>query len=101
MKIVYNRLLPFKGYRAMAFFGIILARKECRPLSVTDIRHEWIHKAQAKDCGGWLWFYLRYIGYWIRTGYRSNPFEREAFANDDIAGYLERRPANAWKQYLE
>lgn len=27
MKVVYNNLIPFKGYKAINLFGIIFARK--------------------------------------------------------------------------
>lgn len=28
MNVIYNNILPFKGFQAMNLFGIILARKE-------------------------------------------------------------------------
>ncbi len=100
MKIVYNRLLPFRGYAAMAFFGVILARRECRPLSASTVRHEDIHMAQAADCRGWILFYLRYLWYWLRYGYRRNPFEREAYENEQNADYLKNRKLCGWADYL-
>lgn len=97
MKIVYNKFLPLPGFVAMAFFGVILARSECRPLSSGTIRHEAIHQAQARDCHGWILFYLRYLAYWLRYGYRCNPFEREAYENERDADYLKNRPARNWR----
>ena len=99
MKICYNRLLPVKGFSAMALFGVIFARRECRPLSKSTIRHEEIHKAQAKECGGWLLFYLKYLYWWVRRGYRNIPFEKEAYANERDEAYLDKREPFAWKGY--
>lgn len=45
MKIVYNRIMPFRGYSAMMFFGVIFARKKYKPLPSRTVRHEAIHKA--------------------------------------------------------
>jgi hypothetical protein len=99
MKIIYNVFLPVKGFSAMAFFGIILARKEYKPLSERTILHEQIHEAQAKECGGWFLFYLKYLWFWIQKGYRYNPFEFEAYVNDSVSNYLETREKNEWKHY--
>lgn len=33
MKIIYNDIIPFKGYKAINLFGIVFARKSGRPLS--------------------------------------------------------------------
>ena len=46
MKIVYNYIIPFKGYKAMCVFPFIFVRKDARNLTVTDINHEKIHGAQ-------------------------------------------------------
>lgn len=99
MKVIYNRLLPVKGFSAMMFFGVILARKGKQPLQDYDINHEEIHKAQSKDCGGYLPYYLKYFGYWLKYGYYNNPFEREAYCFQKNINYLEMRTKNVWKNY--
>jgi hypothetical protein len=99
MKIIYNNLLPVRGFTAMAFFGVILARKSAKPLSARTINHEAIHAAQAKECGGWWRFYLRYLALWVRYGYRNNPFEVEAIIRDADMSYLARRTPFKWKEY--
>ena len=99
MKIIYNRFIPFKGFTAMAVFGRIYARKEFNPLSERTVRHEKIHAAQAKDMGGWIWFYIAYFLYWIEYGYRNSPFEKEAYGNDFKSDYLMKREKFAWKKY--
>ena len=89
------------GYIAMAFFGIILARKEHAPLSASTVRHETIHERQAKECGGWFRFYARYLMYWVRYGYINNPFEKEAYSNQFDSEYLASRPSFNWRNYLK
>lgn len=49
MKIVYNNVIPFKGFAAINLFGIVFARKECRPLSKEAMNHEAIHTEQMKE----------------------------------------------------
>jgi len=96
----YNKFIPLKGFSAINLFGTIYARSECKPLPERTINHENIHTAQAKDCGSWLMFYFVYLDYWIRFGYRNNPFEREAYDNDFKPRYLSQRGKFAWKKYL-
>ena len=42
--IIKNNIIPFRGYKAMNFFGIIFLRKPYS-LSEIDINHEAIHTA--------------------------------------------------------
>jgi hypothetical protein len=99
MKIIYNKIIPFKGFSAMMLFGVIFARKEYNPLPYLTINHEEIHRAQARDCGGYVWFYLRYARQWMRYGYRNCPFEREAYAHEHKLEYLKYRLKGAWRAY--
>ena len=39
MKVVYNNLIPFKGYKAINLFGIVFARKGA-VLTDKDLNHE-------------------------------------------------------------
>lgn len=34
MKIIYNDIIPFKGYKAINLFGIVFARKSARPCRI-------------------------------------------------------------------
>ena len=59
MKVVYNNLIPFKGYKAINLFGIVFARKGA-VLTGKDLNHEAIHTSQMKEmlylfsmCGMW------------------------------------------------
>jgi len=102
MKITYQNLLPPRGFIAIMLFGRIFARKKFKPLSERTINHEKIHVAQAKECGGWLLFYIRYLYQWGRVGFKYDmiPFEREAADNDHDFMYLEYRLPFRWRKYL-
>ena len=64
MKVIYNRLLPVRGFTAINLFGIVFARRECRPLSEVTLRHEAIHTRQMRETG-YVGFYLIYIAEWL------------------------------------
>jgi hypothetical protein len=101
MGIIYNNIIPFGRFAAMMFFGVIFARKRVKPLSLRTINHEEIHNAQAKECGGYFFFYPIYIRLWIKYGYRNCPFESEAYDNDRNLDYLKSRKPFEWKRYLK
>jgi hypothetical protein len=101
MKTIYTKHFPFKGYRAIMLFGVIFARKEYKPLPEYVINHEKIHREQARDCGGYVWFYIRYIYWRIKYGYRNNPFELEAYRFESNLDYIEKyREKNNWKWFI-
>jgi hypothetical protein len=81
-------------------FGVIFARKSAKPLSSRTINHESIHDTQAKECGGYVIFYLKYLAQCMRYGYRNSPFEREAYDNQQNIDYLKSRHAFEWRKYL-
>ena len=58
MKIIYNKIIPFKGYLAINLFGIIFVRKEYKNyINKTIINHEQIHTEQMKELG-YIFFYI-------------------------------------------
>jgi len=93
MKIIINKIIPFKGFLAINLFGILFARKK---LSEIDTNHEKIHTEQMKELL-YIPFYIIYIiEYTIRWFipffkmslpdshkiYRSISFEQEAYKNE-------------------
>lgn len=62
--IIYNKLIPFKGFKAIAIFPFIFARKEHKPLPERAIRHESIHLMQQMELLSLL-FFLWYGVEWI------------------------------------
>jgi hypothetical protein len=114
MKIIYNHFLPIPGFEAMMLFGVIFARKKYRPISEATIRHEMFHELQVRQdyqtskiddrippsIWAWIKFYAVYLSQWVRYGYRSIPFEQEAYMHCNDDEYIRTREKKAWKKYL-
>jgi cytochrome c biogenesis protein ResB len=129
MKIIKNRLIPFKGFGAMNILGLVFTRKNAEEISITTKRHEQIHTMQQYEilgasalislvlCNIWAsWWYLLvtialpialYVLVWLielalppyDSAYKDSLFEREAFANQHDHDYLVTRPLFAWVKY--
>ena len=106
MKIIHNKWIPFKGFKAINLFGVCFVR-EGMTMTPQDINHEKIHTAQMKE----LWyvgFYLLYFMEWLlrlfvapSTAYRGISCEREAYDNQYDYKYLSKRKRYAWIEYLK
>lgn len=48
MKIVYNKWIPFKGFKCINLFGVLFVRDRLT-MSRMDLNHEAIHTAQMKE----------------------------------------------------
>jgi hypothetical protein len=109
MKIIYNSILPIKGYTAINLFSLVFVRKEYNPISNRIKNHEAIHTAQGKELL-WIFFYLLYVTEWLirliqyrdrKLAYRNISFEREAYANDRNFDYLKNRKCySSFKKYI-
>ena len=109
MKVWYNCFIPFGRFVAMAFCGLIAARKKYEPLSWVTRHHEEIHKTQAlqdfkkegekTNWRAWVRFYWHYLGQWLRYGYRNAPFEREAKVYAAYPEYIQNREPRAWEKF--
>lgn len=108
MKIIYNNIIPFKGFAAINIFGIIFARKECEPLTQRETNHEAIHTAQMRELG-YIGFYIIYLLEWLfrlikqswtgQKAYRNISFEKEAYKKQDRKTYLSyRKPFAQWRE---
>ena len=58
MKVIYNKFIPFKGYKAMNLFGIVFVRKGAK-FDTYDYNHEHIHLKQMQEML-WIFYYLWY-----------------------------------------
>lgn len=107
-----------KGYRALTFFGTIVAASAGDVAAMSCVgsnmkRHEMIHLRQAQSTGdSWLLFYLHYGWYYLlalpqnrymkNAAYLLNPFELEAYENEHDPFYLEQcreKGATRWREY--
>lgn len=103
MKIVYNNLIPLKGFAAINLFGILFVRGV--KVSEEMINHEAIHTAQMKEML-YVFFYLWYVVEWIvrlflkGNAYRNISFEREAYINEKNKNYLTERKMYNWINFI-
>jgi len=105
MKIIYNNIIPFKGYCAMNICGLLFVRKNCQ-VSELMLRHETIHSEQIKEMGV-IFFYIWYVLEWLIrlfingfNAYYMISFEQEAYDNQKNENYLSNRKHYAWFKYL-
>lgn len=98
MKVIYNRLIPFRGFKCINLFGILFVRKGCS-MTPTDFNHEAIHTAQMKELA-YLPFYIAYLVEWLwhlsktrnaKRAYYMVSHEREAYAHQNEPNYLSTR----------
>lgn len=99
MKVIYNKIIPFKGYKAINLFSILFVRNG-EYMSDKDFNHEAIHSAQMKELL-WLPFYIIYGIEWLirwcmykfdaGKAYDNISFEREAYFFQGDFDYLNRR----------
>ena len=103
MKIVYNNIIPFKGFKAVNILGVMFARRGARVSDVL-VNHERIHTAQMREML-YLPFYVWYLLEWIlklvwyrnqNKAYRSISLEREAYGNERDGSYLRKRRHFCW-----
>lgn len=106
MKIVYNNILPVKGFTAMNLFGVVFARNEYRPLNRRIQNHEAIHTAQMKEMM-YILFYIWYLVEWLiklfrygRKAYENISFERESYTYQYDYSYLKKRKKYHWIKRL-
>lgn len=104
MKIIRNRFIPFKGFEAMNFMGILFCRSTST-LTPELLLHEQIHTHQMREMlfiGFYLWYVLEWFVRLFKPGnaYLNISFEREAYAHMNEADYLQRRKPFSWWRYL-
>lgn len=104
MKVIYNNLIPLRGFMAINLFGVIFVRRGYT-LDRTVINHESIHTAQMREML-YVFFYLWYVAEWLLrllgngNAYENISFEREAYSNQADKDYLKCRKHYAWWRYL-
>lgn len=112
-KIFVNKVIPFSGYIAMAFFNMIFWRQDYE-YYLTDgrrksyvervVNHEGIHTCQMRDFCNWLplggiIFYIMYVLEWVlrlfvngpKNAYSMISFEQEAKLNEKNMEYQSQR----------
>jgi hypothetical protein len=108
MKIIYNNIIPPRGYKAITILNVVFVRKGL-VMCDKDINHENIHWEQEKELLI-VGFYLLYVIEFIvrlmmirswHKAYRSISFERECYANERNLSYIENRKHYSWIKYIK
>jgi hypothetical protein len=99
-----SKIAPIDVY-AFSFAVFVVCRGE---MSQKTKNHETIHYYQQREMlfvFQWLLYGFFYLAGLIRYGdgakaYRENPFEREAYDNDQNLDYLKTRKHYSWIPYI-
>ncbi|WP_455670220.1 hypothetical protein [Phocaeicola faecalis] len=98
MKVIYNRFIPFNGFKSINLFGVLFVR-DGYTMKDADFNHEAIHTAQMKEML-YVFFYIAYLLEWFyhlirlrkwMEAYHSISLEKEAYGNQYDYGYLKHR----------
>ena len=109
MKIIYNNIIPFKGFAMINICGVLFVRNIYkRILTDRHYNHEKIHTYQMKELL-YIFFYLIYLFEYIynfikykfnyKQAYRNISFEKEAYINEKNLEYTTNRKLfNMWRK---
>ena len=80
VKLMGMNHFPFKGYAYIMWCGKMIYRNDrydtrrkewiTKKYNVSK-NHETIHLMQAKMCGSWAKYYLRYLWEWLKPGFMA------------------------------
>lgn len=107
LSIIYNDIIPFKGFTALLLGKWLFVRNEERIGNVT-LNHEGIHFEQQKEML-FVFFYLWYVVEWLirlaltfnnKKAYNGVSFEREAYAHEYDKNYLNERKRYTWMKFV-
>lgn len=104
MKVIYNNLIPFRGFIAINLFGLVFVRNEYKgKIEMYDtLNHEAIHTAQMREMlyvGFYVWYFIEWIIKLFKYGKNAYWYllhEQEAFHYERYNGYLKDRKPYAW-----
>lgn len=110
MKVVFNDIIPFKGFMAMCLWPFIFVRNSAASrFNVVASNHEHIHGEQQKEMlviFFLLWYGIEWVVRLIQykdahKAYRNISFEREAYTNENNQTYIPSRKHYSWIHYLK
>lgn len=113
MKVIYNNIIPVRGFAAINLFGIVFAREDCFPdrdMNLVCRCHEYTHTLQMREML-YVFFYLWYAVEWVirlvfqckfnsNLAYHMISFEREAYNHQYDHCYNDSRRHYSWMKYL-
>lgn len=114
MKIIWNNLIPVKGFKAINLFGVLFVRGDAA-ISEKMLRHERIHTMQMREMlyvPFYLWYGIEYVIRFLGWCFEKKPcdpndkpynrmsFEKEAYDNEHNVYYLKTRKHFSWLKYI-
>ena len=118
VSLIGMKHFPFKGYKYLMWCGKMIYREDMYdrrqkewPTDAykIELNHEMIHLEQAKKKGTWLKYYWCYFVQWIKgnpimnpasSAYLTNPYEIEAYANQENLEYWKNYDGTKLKKYV-
>lgn len=105
MKIIENNFIPFNGFKAMQFCGLLFVRKGAK-MTIYDLNHEKIHLEQQKELlfvSFFAWYMIEWIIRLFMPGraYYKISFEQETYENQYFLDYLKRRKRYSFIKWLK
>ena len=104
MVIINEYLCRLLGIRGIMLFPFCivrgLGRWYNREKQLITINHEKIHYKQCIETGV-IFFYIIYGIFHLIYGYDRNPFEKEAFDNENNLTYIDNRKMYGWIKYIK
>ncbi|WP_343487902.1 hypothetical protein [Allomuricauda sp. d1] len=106
--VVVFRHFFYKNYVGLSLWPFIIVKENHHKKDTVLINHERIHLKQQQELFI-LPFYLWYVGEWLfrsvlylnsYRAYQNISFEREAYANEHNADYLNTRKRFAFLNYI-
>lgn len=106
-KVIYNKYIPFKGFKAIAMVWLVFVRDGSK-IAPQHMWHINIHLRQQKEMLV-IFFFLWYGIEWLvrlvqyrnaTTAYKNISFEREAYANQNSIDYLDIRKPYSFIKYI-
>lgn len=110
IEIIQMKHFPFSNYSAMSWCGKLITNLDINKIDKSIYNHEMIHLKQSQQYGSWVGYYWKYLREWLKgqpfrkpfnSGYYTNPFEVEAYANENNEDYWQNyNPENISRYYL-
>lgn len=108
--VMEMKYFPFSNYSAMSWCGRLITNSDADKVDRSIFNHEMIHLRQSQQYGSWVAYYWKYLREWLKglpfrkpfnSAYYTNPFEMEAYANENNEAYWqEYDPQNISRYYI-
>ena len=106
-KVIYNKYIPFKGFKAIALVWLVFVRDGSK-IAPQHMWHINIHLRQQREMlviFFFLWYGIEWLIRLIQyrntiTAYKNISFEREAYSHQGELDYLDKRKPYSFVKYV-